>query len=170
MSQKLPTLYLIDSIIKNVGGPYLNQFARTIVTLFLDAYAVVDPPAKASFEKVLGTWPNWTSQLFPKELIVKIEQGVRSMRQQKQGSYQPSSTHGKPHYSDRSREDPYSQNVSNMVSDTRASTRPSNFWCKKKKTKTFLFLVAFLLGITFIFICYCMQYLEGIVGLDTGVY
>ncbi|KAG0316920.1 hypothetical protein BGZ97_006164 [Linnemannia gamsii] len=125
VSQKLPTLYLIDSIIKNVGGPYLNQFARTIVTLFLDAYAVVDPPAKASFEKVLGTWPNWTSQLFPKELIVKIEQGVRSMRQQKQGSYQPSSTHGKPHYSDRSREDPYSQNASNMYGSNGPQNRPT---------------------------------------------
>ncbi|KAG0291187.1 hypothetical protein BGZ96_005410 [Linnemannia gamsii] len=124
-NQKLPTLYLIDSIIKNVGGPYLNQFARTIVTLFLDAYAVVDSSAKASFEKVLGTWPNWTSQLFPKELIAKIEQGVRSMRQQKQGSYQSSSSHGKPHYSDRPREDPYSQNASSMYGSNGSQNRPT---------------------------------------------
>ncbi|KAF9147708.1 hypothetical protein BG015_010610 [Linnemannia schmuckeri] len=124
-NQKLPTLYLIDSIIKNVGGPYLNLFARTIVTLFLDAYAVVDSSAKASFEKVLGTWPNWTSQLFPKELITKIEQGVRAMRQQKQGSYQPSSSHGKPHYSDRPREDPYSQNASNMYGNSGSQNRPT---------------------------------------------
>ncbi|KAG9064158.1 hypothetical protein KI688_003345 [Linnemannia hyalina] len=124
-NQKLPTLYLIDSILKNVGGPYLNLFARTIVTLFLDAYAVVDTSAKASFEKVLGTWPNWTSQLFPKELISKIEQGVRSMRQQKQGSHQPSSSHGKPHHPDRSREDPYSQNANNMHGSNGSQNRPT---------------------------------------------
>ncbi|KAF9906850.1 hypothetical protein EC991_000213 [Linnemannia zychae] len=124
-NQKLPTLYLIDSIIKNVGGPYLNLFARTIVTLFLDAYAVVDSSAKASFEKVLGTWPNWNTQLFPKELIAKIEHGVRSMRQQKQGSYQPSPSHGKPHYSDRSREDSHSQSPSNMYNSNGSQNRPT---------------------------------------------
>ncbi|KAF9121705.1 hypothetical protein BGW39_010331 [Mortierella sp. 14UC] len=124
-NQKLPALYLIDSIIKNVGGPYLNLFARTIVTLFLDAYAVVDSSAKASFEKVLGTWPNWNTQLFPKELIAKIEHGVRSMRQQKQGSYQPSTSHGKPHYPDRSREDSHSQSSSNMFNSNGPQNRPT---------------------------------------------
>ncbi|KAG0323488.1 hypothetical protein BGZ99_002745 [Dissophora globulifera] len=104
--QKLPTLYLIDSIIKNVGGPYLNLFGHSIVSLFLDAYTVVDSSARASFEKVLGTWPNWNSQLFPREAIAKIEHGVQSIRQQqKQQQYQPpSSMHINPHYSDRPRE------------------------------------------------------------------
>ncbi|KAF9091846.1 hypothetical protein BGX29_010730 [Mortierella sp. GBA35] len=114
-NQKLPTLYLIDSIIKNVGGPYLNLFARTIVTLFLDAYTVVDSSAKASFEKVLGTWPNWNTQLFPRELIAKIEHGVRSIRQQKQGSNQPS----------HSREDPYAHNAGNMYGSNGSQNRPT---------------------------------------------
>lgn len=104
---------------------------------------MVDSSAKASFEKVLGTWPNWTSQLFPKELIAKIEQGVRSMRQQKQGSYQPSSSHGKPPHADRSREDPYSQNASNMVRDTCTS---ADWLFPSVKNKDTSFFVAFLLG------------------------
>ncbi|CAO3574384.1 unnamed protein product [Mortierella alpina] len=120
-NQKLPTLYLIDSIIKNVGGPYLNLFARTIVNLFLDAYAVVDSSAKASFEKVLGTWPNWNSQLFPRDLIARMERGVQSMRQQNKPQYQQSGMHVNPHFSDRPRDprdprdqDAYSQGAGNM--------------------------------------------------------
>ena len=131
----------------------MNLFARTIVTLFLDAYAVVDSSAKASFEKVLGTWPNWTSQLFPKELIAKIEQGVRSMRQQKQGSYQPSSSHGKPHHSDGSREDPYSQNASNMVSDTCTSADCLLPSVKKQRHFFFCGLLVRLLFFSFVFLC-----------------
>ncbi|KAF9963230.1 hypothetical protein BGZ70_007547 [Mortierella alpina] len=119
-NQKLPTLYLIDSIIKNVGGPYLNLFARTIVNLFLDAYAVVDSSAKASFEKVLGTWPNWNSQLFPRDVIARMERGVQSMRQQYKSQYQQSGMHVNPHFSDRPRDprdprdqDAYSQGAGN---------------------------------------------------------
>ena len=129
----------------------MNLFARTIATLFLDAYAVVDSSAKASFEKVLGTWPNWNTQLFPKELIAKIEHGVRSMRQQKQGSYQPSPTHGKPHYSDRSCEDPYSQNAGNMVRSNNASI--NNLLHRVKEQRRYL--LSHLVRHPFLFIILC---------------
>ncbi|KAF9915615.1 hypothetical protein BX616_005736, partial [Lobosporangium transversale] len=119
-SQKLPTLYLIDSIIKNVGGPYLNLFARTIVNLFLDAYQVVDAATKASFEKVLGTWPNWNTPLFPRDLVARIERGVQSMRQQKQPQQhnyqhrQHPSMHVNPHFTDRSHESSFSHGQGSM--------------------------------------------------------
>ncbi|KAF8980260.1 hypothetical protein BGZ46_004444 [Entomortierella lignicola] len=108
-NQKLPILYLIDSIIKNVGGPYVNLFGRSIVNLFLEAYTVVDSAAKTSFEKVLGTWPNWNTQLFPRETIASIEREVQLMRQQRQAQYQQSSMHVNPHFSERLRENPYNQ-------------------------------------------------------------
>ncbi|KAF9391860.1 hypothetical protein BGX21_011173 [Mortierella sp. AD011] len=108
-NQKLPTLYLIDSIIKNVGGPYVNLFGRSIVSLFLDAYAVVDSAAKASFEKVLGTWPNWNTQLFPRDTIASIERELQSMHQQRQPQYHQSSMHVNPHFSERPRDAPYQQ-------------------------------------------------------------
>ncbi|KAF9932838.1 hypothetical protein FBU30_007168 [Linnemannia zychae] len=82
-----------------------------------------------SFEKVLGTWPNWNTQLFPKELIAKIEHGVRSIRQQTQGPYQPSPSltpsHGKPHFHDHSREDLYSQHAGNMYGSKGPQNRPT---------------------------------------------
>ncbi|KAF9394404.1 hypothetical protein CPC16_011381 [Podila verticillata] len=80
-NQKLPVLYLIDSIIKVAGGPYLNLFERVIVNMFLDAYAVVDSTTKAAIEKLLRTWPSYHTQLFPREIVDRIERGIQSMRQ-----------------------------------------------------------------------------------------
>ncbi|KAG0100700.1 hypothetical protein BGZ93_007690 [Podila epicladia] len=80
-NQKLPMLYLIDSIIKLVGGPYLDLFERIIVNLFLDTYSVVDSTTKASIERVLRTWPNFQTQLFSRETVTRIERGMQSMRQ-----------------------------------------------------------------------------------------
>lgn len=53
---KLPAFYLLDSISKNIGPPYILLFARFIERLFLTAYHVVDPPTKIKFEELLGTW------------------------------------------------------------------------------------------------------------------
>ncbi|KAG0234171.1 hypothetical protein BGX31_004646 [Mortierella sp. GBA43] len=113
-NQKLPTLYLIDSIIKNVGGPYVHLFARTIVNLYLDAYAVVDSSTRTSFEKVLATWPVWASPLFSKDVTDRIERGVQSIRQQQQQhqhqqrpQYQPPSMHVNPHFPEPPREHPF---------------------------------------------------------------
>ncbi|KAF9433152.1 hypothetical protein BGZ76_009821 [Entomortierella beljakovae] len=108
-NQKLPTLYLIDSIIKNVGGPYINLFGRSIVSLFLDAYAVVDTAARASFEKVLGTWPNWNSQLFTRDVTGTIEREIQSIRQQRQQQYQQPSMHVNPHFTDRPHDNTFNQ-------------------------------------------------------------
>ncbi|KAI1294052.1 hypothetical protein EDD11_008281, partial [Mortierella claussenii] len=131
-SQKLPTLYLIDSIIKNVGGPYLNLFSRSIVNLFLDAYQAVDNTAKISFEKVLGTWPNWNTQLFSRDIISRIERGVHSMRQQRhpppQQQQQPS-MHVNPHFSDRPHDGSHNQGHTHgqgRMFGVNGSTAPQN--------------------------------------------
>ncbi|KAF9970839.1 hypothetical protein BGZ73_006383 [Actinomortierella ambigua] len=94
-NQKLPTLYLIDSIIKIVGGPYVELFGQNIVGLFLDAYTVIDQNAKASFEKVLGTWPNWTAPLFPRATITRIERALQATRQP-QSSATPMHSYNQP--------------------------------------------------------------------------
>ncbi|KAG0364600.1 hypothetical protein BGZ54_007341 [Gamsiella multidivaricata] len=118
-NQKLPTLYLIDSIIKNVGGPYLHLFGRSIVTLFLDAYAVVDPTVRASFQKVLGTWPNWNTQLFPRDAITRIERGVMSIQQQQQ-PFQPAAMHVNPHFTE-----PHPRDNAFNAQDPRQMNRPA---------------------------------------------
>ncbi|CAG8693419.1 7361_t:CDS:2, partial [Acaulospora morrowiae] len=55
-SQKLPVLYLLDSISKNIGGTYIQLFARNLFHTFMDAYNVVDQPTKNKLERVLATW------------------------------------------------------------------------------------------------------------------
>lgn len=39
---KLPILYLIDSIVKNVGGVYTVLFSRTIVNIFVAVFEKVN--------------------------------------------------------------------------------------------------------------------------------
>lgn len=55
-ANKLPALYLLDSISKNIGPPYINLFCRFIERRFLEAYQVVDPATKTKMEELLGTW------------------------------------------------------------------------------------------------------------------
>lgn len=38
---KLPILYLIDSILKNVGGKYIEHFQRSIVSVFVETFKKV---------------------------------------------------------------------------------------------------------------------------------
>ncbi|CAO3584453.1 unnamed protein product [Absidia cylindrospora] len=82
--QKLPVLYLIDSICKNVGGPYITYFARNIVSLFMDTYTLVDLPTRKSFERLLQTWktgmPNG-NPVFARHLTEAIERAVNFIQQ-----------------------------------------------------------------------------------------
>ncbi|KAK4057545.1 mRNA 3' end processing factor [Microbotryomycetes sp. JL221] len=53
---KLPALYLLDSISKNIGPPYVALFARFIERVFLHAYRSVDSSIQIKLEELLGTW------------------------------------------------------------------------------------------------------------------
>jgi pre-mRNA cleavage complex 2 protein Pcf11 len=65
---KLPALYLMDSIAKNIGQPYVSLFSRYLERLFLQTYREVDAATQTKMEELLGTWrtggPNGT-QLYP---------------------------------------------------------------------------------------------------------
>lgn len=70
---KLPTLYLIDSICKNIGQPYIDLFSRNIVSLFLNVYASLpDVNLQNEFVRVLRTWDNVMSL----EVIQEIHLGL----------------------------------------------------------------------------------------------
>ncbi|KAM0786746.1 hypothetical protein ACM66B_002183 [Microbotryomycetes sp. NB124-2] len=53
---KLPALYLLDSISKNIGPPYIALFARFIERVFLHAYRSVDAHTQVKLQELLGTW------------------------------------------------------------------------------------------------------------------
>ncbi|KAH8922214.1 hypothetical protein BT69DRAFT_1282456, partial [Atractiella rhizophila] len=56
---RLPLLYLIDSISKNIGHPYPSLFSRFIERSFLQSYHLVSaeqPQARQKLEELLGTW------------------------------------------------------------------------------------------------------------------
>lgn len=55
-SIRLPALYTLDSISKNIGHPYTQLWSARIVPIFLESYRLVDQPTKMRMEELLGTW------------------------------------------------------------------------------------------------------------------
>lgn len=55
-SIRLPALYTLDSISKNIGHPYTQLWSARIVPIFLETYRLVDQPTKMRMEELLATW------------------------------------------------------------------------------------------------------------------
>eukprot|EP00170_Pyropia_yezoensis_P000040 contig_664_g40 len=72
---KLPLLYLLDSICKNVGGVYTAAFAARIQSTFLDTYAVCAAPVRRSLLRMLGTW----TPVFGEETVASLAHHVAAM-------------------------------------------------------------------------------------------
>eukprot|EP01080_Neovahlkampfia_damariscottae_P001536 gene1536-12662_t len=75
-SQKLTVLYLVDSICKNVGGPFIQEFGKNIINSFCSSFEVQsDENMKTYFLKLLKTWP----QIFSTETVNSIETRISSL-------------------------------------------------------------------------------------------
>ncbi|KAL0485426.1 pre-mRNA cleavage complex 2 protein [Acrasis kona] len=74
-SQRLPVIYLMDSIIKNVGEPYITEFSNHLVDTFCLAYENEREEVRGSYMRVLMTWP----QLIHAEIIQHIQRRIQSL-------------------------------------------------------------------------------------------
>ncbi|CCG82769.1 putative MRNA cleavage factor complex component Pcf11 [Taphrina deformans PYCC 5710] len=54
--QKLPVMYLLDSISKNVGSPFTPIFGRNLYKTYMDCYTAVDNNTRRSLESLFSTW------------------------------------------------------------------------------------------------------------------
>ncbi|KAG4070395.1 hypothetical protein HA402_006537 [Bradysia odoriphaga] len=69
---KLPVLYLIDSIVKNLGSQYDNRyitlFSNSIVNVFCDVFQEVNEKVRAKMFALRQTW----NDVFPQAKLVRI--------------------------------------------------------------------------------------------------
>ncbi|KAF5133775.1 putative protein C4G9.04c [Metarhizium anisopliae] len=85
-TKKLPALYVLDSIVKNVGTPYTLYFGRNLFKTFMESYAVVDNNVRRKMEEMLKTWKDPvpgsmdTRPVFSHELVRPIENALMKAR------------------------------------------------------------------------------------------
>ncbi|OIW27563.1 hypothetical protein CONLIGDRAFT_438724 [Coniochaeta ligniaria NRRL 30616] len=84
--RKLPALYVLDSIVKNVGTPYTLFFGRKLYNTFMDAYASVDNQTRRKMDEMLKTWKEPvpgsidTRPVFPPDVVRPIENALIKAR------------------------------------------------------------------------------------------
>ncbi|KAH0564810.1 hypothetical protein GP486_001799 [Trichoglossum hirsutum] len=85
-NRKLPALYLLDSVAKNVGTPYTLFFGRNLYQTFMSAYSLVDGSVRRKLEEMLKTWkepvPGSMSSkpVFPTEVTRSIDNALIKAR------------------------------------------------------------------------------------------
>ncbi|KAJ5576308.1 hypothetical protein N7535_003234 [Penicillium sp. DV-2018c] len=85
-SQKLPALYVADSIVKNIGNPYTGFLGRNMYQTFMNVYTLVDGNTRKKLDEMLNTWkvpaPGSmdTRPVFPPEITRNIESALIKAR------------------------------------------------------------------------------------------
>ncbi|XP_040282333.1 pre-mRNA cleavage complex 2 protein Pcf11 [Bufo bufo] len=74
-TEKLPVMYLMDSIVKNVGRDYLAAFAKNIVPTFVNVFEKVDENTRKSLFKLRATW----DEIFPSKKLYTLDLRVNQL-------------------------------------------------------------------------------------------
>ncbi|KAJ5833132.1 hypothetical protein N7474_001443 [Penicillium riverlandense] len=102
--QKLPALYVVDSIVKNVGTPYTLFLGRNMYQTFMNAYTLVDSQTRRKLDEMLKTWKEPvpgsldTRPVFPPDITRNIENALikaRTAALQSQQARQPEILRGR---------------------------------------------------------------------------
>ncbi|EXJ61108.1 hypothetical protein A1O7_05261 [Cladophialophora yegresii CBS 114405] len=103
-ARKLPALYVLDSIAKNVGSPYTVYFGRNLHQIFMLAYSQVDAAVRRKLEEMLKTWREpvpgslSTTPVFPIASTQTIVDSLNKFRSATPGGnrYQSTPIQGQP--------------------------------------------------------------------------
>ncbi|XP_015922449.2 pre-mRNA cleavage complex 2 protein Pcf11 isoform X2 [Parasteatoda tepidariorum] len=74
-SLKLPCLYLVDSIMKNIGKQYLTLFSDQIISLFSAVFEKVDENTRSLLFKLRQTW----SGILAEKLLYNLDLIIRKL-------------------------------------------------------------------------------------------
>ena len=84
--RKLPALYVLDSIVKNVGTPYTIYLGQNLYKTFMEAYTLVDGQTRKNMEGMLKTWKEpipgsmEARPVFPLDIVRPIENALIKAR------------------------------------------------------------------------------------------
>ncbi|KAK7535647.1 hypothetical protein IWX49DRAFT_264183 [Phyllosticta citricarpa] len=70
---KLPALYVLDSIVKNVGTPYTVYLGSNLYDTFVNAYTLVDTPTRKALEGLLRTWKQPVPESMDTRPVIPVE-------------------------------------------------------------------------------------------------
>ncbi|XP_035121205.1 pre-mRNA cleavage complex 2 protein Pcf11 isoform X1 [Callithrix jacchus] len=122
-SEKLPVMYLMDSIVKNVGREYLTAFTKNLVATFICVFEKVDENTRKSLFKLRSTW----DEIFPLKKLYALDVRVNSLDpawpiKPLPPNVNTSSIHVNPKFLNKSPEEPSTPGT--VVSSPSVSTPP----------------------------------------------
>ncbi|KAI5367717.1 putative VHS domain, CID domain, protein PCF11 [Septoria linicola] len=85
-TRKLPALFVLDSIVKNVGTPYTVYLGRNLYNTFMEAYTLVDTATRRHMDAMLRTWKEPVPgsidprPVFPRETVQPLENAMIKAR------------------------------------------------------------------------------------------